>query len=237
MSTPLHAEDIADDVGQKLDPKFFNFSKYVRRCEIARFLAQYEIFKKIIGIKGCIVECGVYLGSGVMTWAKLSATLEPYSFLRKIYGFDTFEGFPSVSDADLTGSGAVAEVGRCRPSYDVFSELKDCIKEFDKTRYLSHMEKIILIKGNALKTIPKFLKHNQHLLVSLLYLDFDLYEPTLFAINNFLPRMSKGSIIVFDELNDEKSPGETKATLEALNLNEHKLECFPFEPHISWITL
>ena len=226
-----------DSFKEKLDSKFKNFSKYVRRYEIARFLVQYELFKKVIGIKGCIVECGVYLGSGIMTWAKLSATLEPYSFLRKIYGFDTFEGFPSVSDADLTGTGAVAEVGRLKPSYDAFSELKDCIKEFDKTRYLSHKEKVILIKGNALVTIPEFLKHNQHLLVSLLYLDFDLYEPTLLAIDNFLPRMPKGSIIAFDELNDEKSPGETKALLEALNLNDHKLECFPFEPHISWITI
>ena len=228
---------IADGVSQELDPKFLNFGKYVRRHEIARFLAYYELFKRIIGIKGCIVECGVYEGSGVMTWAKLSEALEPYSFLRKIYGFDTFEGFPSISDADLTGSGAVASIGRLRPTYDVLSELNDCIKEFDKTRYLSHKEKVILIKGDALKTIPEFMQNNQHLLVSLLYLDFDLYEPTLLAIKNFFPRMPKGSIMAFDELNDEKWPGETRALLEAINLNDHKLECFPFEPHISWITL
>lgn len=222
---------------QNIDSMFMHFSKYVRRHEIARFLAQYELFKKIIGIKGCIVECGVYQGSGIMTWAKLSETLEPYSFLRKIYGFDTFDGFPSINNADVTGSGAVAEVGRLRPSYDVISELNDCIKEFDKTRYLSHIEKIILIKGDACETIPEFLNDNQHLLVSLLYLDFDLYEPTLLAIKNFLPRMPKGAIVAFDELNDAKWPGETKALLELFNLNDYKLECFPFEPHISWITL
>lgn len=93
-----------------------------------------------------------------MAWAKLSETLEPYSFLRKIYGFDTFEGFPSVNELDLTGSAAVADVGRLRPSYDVLAELNDCIKEFDKTRLLSHQEKIILIKGDATKTIPEFVE-------------------------------------------------------------------------------
>jgi len=233
LSAPVNG----DSVNQKLDPKFINFSKYVRRHEIARFLVQYELFKKVLGIKGSIVECGVYEGAGLMTWAKLSAILEPYAFLRKIIGFDTFEGFPSINDADLTGSGAVANIGRLRPSYDVLSELNDCIKEFDETRCISHKEKVLLIKGDALETIPEFVKQNQHLLVSLLYLDFDLYEPTLLAIKEFLPRMSKGYIVAFDELNDEKWPGETNALLDALNLNEYRLECFPFEPHISYITI
>ena len=79
------------------DERFLNFTKYVRRYELARFMVQYELFKKIINVKGSVVECGVYQGSGVMAWAKIAETLEPYNFLRKIYGLDTFEGFPSVS--------------------------------------------------------------------------------------------------------------------------------------------
>ena len=31
-----------------------------------------------------------------MTWAKLSAVLEPNNLTRRIYGFDSFEGFPDV---------------------------------------------------------------------------------------------------------------------------------------------
>ena len=172
-----------------------------------------------------------------MAWAKISEILEPYNFLRKIYGFDTFEGFPSINPADLTGSGAVAEVGRLKPEYNVFEELQDCIHSLEETRLLKHQEKVILIKGDAILTIPQFLKENQHVLISLLYLDFDLYEPTLVALKEFLPRMSKGSIIAFDELNDPKWPGETRALLESFNLNHYKLESFNFEPHISWLTL
>ncbi len=220
-----------------LDERFAYFTKYVRRHELARFLVQYELFKKIADLKGSIVECGVYQGAGVMAWAKISETLEPYNFLRKVYGFDTFEGFPSVSSADLTGSGAVAEVGRLKPTYDVLEELKQCISAMEATRLLPHQEKVQLIKGDAMRTIPEFVKENQHLLVSLLYLDFDLYEPTLLAIREFLPRMPMGAIIAFDELNDPKWPGETRALLQALDLNKYKLESFPFEPHISWISI
>lgn len=225
------------DADRNLDQRFLNFTKYVRRHELARFMVQYELFKKIAHVKGSIVECGVYQGSGVMAWAKIAETLEPYNFLRKVYGFDTFEGFPSVSDADLSGGATAAKVGHLRPTYDVLTELTGCIHEFDETRLLKHQDKIVLVQGDALQTIPAFVRDNQHALVALLYLDFDLYEPTLLALREFLPRMPKGAIIAFDELHDHKWPGETQALLEALDLNRYRLESLPFEPHISWITI
>lgn len=220
-----------------LDQRFLNFTKYVRRHELARFMIQYELFKKVVHVKGSIVECGVYQGAGVMAWAKLSETLEPYNFLRKIYGFDTFEGFPSVSDADQGSDPQVAKVGHLKPDYDTHAELTRCIAALEETRLLKHQEKVILVKGDAMQTIPAFLDANPQALVSLLYLDFDLYEPTLLALKSFLPRMPRGAVIAFDELNDPKWPGETRALLEALDINRHRLESLPFEPHISWITL
>ena len=56
--------------------KLASFPKYVRRQQLKRFLALYELFKKILPIKGSIVECGVFRGFGLMSWAKLSALLE-----------------------------------------------------------------------------------------------------------------------------------------------------------------
>lgn len=220
-----------------MDERFLYFTKYARRHELARFMVQYELFKKVQPVKGSIVECGVYQGAGVMAWAKLAETLEPYNFLRKVYGFDTFGGFPSVSDADTKGDAAIAKVGYLNPEFDVLSEIRGCIAEFDETRLLKHQDKVTLVQGDAMQTIPAFLKDNPHVLVSLLYLDFDLYEPTLLALKEFLPRMPRGAVIAFDELNDPKWPGETVALLEALDLNRYRLESFPFEPHISWITL
>ena len=221
-----------------LDPCFLHFTKYVRRHELARFMVHYELFKKIINIKGSIIECGVYKGSGVMAWAKLSESLEPYNFLRKVYGFDTFEGFPSVAEEDKSNTNSeMMNVGYLKPEFDVYSELHECIGAFNETRLLKHEDKVILVKGDAMKTIPVFTKENPHVLVSLLFLDFDLYEPTLLALSEFLPRMPRGAIIAFDELHDRKWPGETRALLEAFNLNHYRLESFPFEPHISWLTI
>jgi len=85
-----------DDVEAKLE----NFPKYIRRQKVTRFISLYEIFKKILPVKGSIIECGVYRGFGLMTWANLSAVLEPNNLTRRIYGFDTFEGLNSVSELD-----------------------------------------------------------------------------------------------------------------------------------------
>jgi len=92
--------DVFDRNSQSWENKMENFPKYVRRQNITRFLVLYEIFKKIIDVKGSVVECGVNHGFGVMTWSKLSAILEPVNLTRRIYGFDTFSGSPSVSSAD-----------------------------------------------------------------------------------------------------------------------------------------
>ncbi len=215
--------------------KLKNFTKYVRRHELARFLVQYQLFEKTKHLKGSVVECGVHEGGGVMTWAKLSEICEPYNYHRKIIGFDTFEGFPSVHQSDL--AGRVAKVGAFKESYDTYDELTRCVADLEATRLLRHQEKVVLVKGDATRTIPEYLEANQHTLVSLLVLDFDIYEPTATALRNFLPRMPKGAIIAFDELNNRDWPGETRALLEAFDLNKYTLECSVYDMHISWLTL
>src|SRR5687767_9809612 len=80
-----------------------NFAKYVPRQSQARYLARYELFRLIQNVQGSIVECGVLFGGGLMTFANLSAILEPYNFQRRIIGFDTFSGFPSIAEKDLHG--------------------------------------------------------------------------------------------------------------------------------------
>ena len=57
------------------------FPKYTPRQFLTTFLVKYEIFKKILNTHGSIVECGVYLGGGLMTFAKLSAIFEPVNYL------------------------------------------------------------------------------------------------------------------------------------------------------------
>jgi hypothetical protein len=222
------------DMSHKLD----NFEKYISRQSMARFMARHELFTKSMNIKGSIIECGVHYGGGVMAWAKMSATLEPVAFNRRIFGFDTFEGFPSVHEMDKTGQEHPEHTEGAFSSHDnILDELNECISEFDDNRFIPQYDKVKLIKGDATKTIPQFVEENQQLMISLLYLDFDLYEPTKVALEHFLPRMPKGAILAFDEVNNDHWPGETMAMLEAFggSLNKFKIEKFYYEPNMAYI--
>ncbi|MAC51604.1 MAG: dTDP-6-deoxy-L-hexose 3-O-methyltransferase, partial [Gimesia sp.] len=90
-------------VGSNLN-KLDAFTKYVSRQSITKLLARYEIFQQQLEVNGSVVELGVHRGASLMAWAQFSAILEPVNYLRKIIGFDTFEGFPSLSEKDTTGT-------------------------------------------------------------------------------------------------------------------------------------
>ena len=215
--------------------KLQNFAKYVPRQQMTGFLAKYEIFKRVLNVQGSVIECGVHMGKGLMTWAKLSAILEPLNHQRRIFGFDTFAGFPSLSEKDGTGTSTFCvEGGLAAGSYD---DLLACIDLYDANRMLGQIPKVELVKGDASETIPHFVETHPHCVVSLLYLDFDLYDPTRAALEAFAPRMPRGSIIAFDELNDEYMPGETIAALETIGIQDLKIERFPFEPKVSFAVL
>jgi len=170
-----------------------------------------------------------------MTWAHLSEIFEPINHTRNIIGFDTFSGFESVSEKDSTGKAFHGKKGGL--AVDSYDDLNECIRLYDKSRFLNHINKVKLVKGDVKETLPRFLEDNPHLVVSLLWLDFDLYEPTLFALKNLVDRIPKGGIIAFDELNHEVWPGETIAVREALGLNALRIERFPFGGTLSYAVM
>lgn len=217
-----------------LEIKLENFPKYVRRQHLKRFLALYEIFKLALPVKGSIVECGVFKGFGLMAFAKLSTMLEPENLTRRVYGFDSFEGFPAVSDKDTTPVADVRPGGLYADSYD---ELAELVAAYDQDRFLGHIDKVHLVKGDATQTIPAFIDSHPHLVVSLLFMDFDLYEPTKAALTHFLPRMPKGAILAFDELDNPLWPGETLALLDSLGLGSLALRRLEWDPYIGYAIL
>ena len=206
--------------------KLENFPIFTSRQTIAQFLFKYEIFKQILKVNGSIIECGVAFGSGIFTFAHLSSIFEPANHTRKVFGFDTFSGFPSISKFD-TGSDRESKKGGMK--VDSYKELIEAIKIFDQNRSNSHISKLNLVKGDFKKTSKDFIKRNPHLIVSLLYLDFDLYEPTKLALKTFLPRMPIGSIIAFDEINHKEWPGETLAVLEECGIKNLEIKRYEFD--------
>lgn len=203
---------------------------FMKRQRVTDYLTHIKLFEKTLHVKGSVVECGVYKGGSIMLYMHLSSILEPYAMNRKIYGFDTFAGFASVSERDEH----VQDGGLSDSDYKLLTE---SIELQDMNRAIPHIPKCELIRGDGVKTIPKFVEEHPELIISLLILDFDIYEPTMVALKHFLPLVPKGGIVAFDQVNERKWVGETIALKEMLDLNEVRLEKFPFEHRLSYFVM
>lgn len=224
----------AESIGSNVE-KLQNFAKYVPVQDLRKFLTRYEMFKRVLPTHGSIVECGVLMGGGVMTWAALSEIFEPLNHLRNVIGFDTFAGFTSIAGEDKTMTAVQGKVGGL--AIDTHDDIQRAIALYDRNRPLNHIGKVKLVRGDIHSTAPKFLAENPHTVISLLWLDFDTYEPTLAALEHFVPRMHRGAMIAFDELNHEVWPGETLAVIKALGLRSLSLERFPWGTTVSFAML
>ncbi len=216
--------------------KMMNFSLYVPREQFARFLFRHEVFSHVIHRHGHVIECGVLYGQGLMSFAQLSAVLEPQNHTRRVVGFDTFGGIPRrhAKDDSPGTTGATALGAMAADSYE---ELQRCIGMYDANRPLGHLPRVELVKGDIVETVPKYVRDNPHLVISLLYLNCNMYEPTKAAIEAFLPRMIKGSVLAFGELDHPECPGETLAVLETVGLRSLDLRRVPYDTTRSYAIL
>lgn len=217
--------------------KLDNFTRHVRRQPLSKFLARAEIYKNILNIHGSVLDLGVNAGQSLFTWAHLSSIWEPLNYTRQIIGFDSFEGIPSVKDIDRSGPSPSDHATLGGFSYENIEILNQAIEAYDSNRFLSHIPKIELIKGDIIQTLPQYISEHRHLVVSLLHIDVDVYEPTYIALKHVVPLMPKGSVIVFDEVNQIPYPGETQAVKDLIGLSNLRLNRFTWETGISYTVI
>jgi hypothetical protein len=212
--------------------RFSNFPLWAPRQSIARFLAQYEIYKEhILPAHGSIIECGTYFGGGTMAWAHLASIFEPVNHTRRVVSFDTFSGFPGMTSEDAKAESGLNFKGGMATPLD--GEIAELTLIHDSNRPIGHIPRVELVKGDACETIPAYVQANPHLLVAALILEFDIYAPTKKALNCLLPLMPKGAVIIWDELGCKDWPGETTAYLSK-HLEGWRLRRLPFTSTLSY---
>lgn len=223
------------DPGSTLS-KLETFAKFTRRQALSKFLARASIFQGILNVHGSILDLGVNSGQSLFSWAQLSAIYEPLNYTREVIGFDTFEGIPAVSAVDQVGETSHHNrVGGFE--YSDMEGLQRAISAYDSNRFLPHIPKVWLVKGDIAHTLPDYIEQNPHLVVSLLHIDVDVYAPTKIALELIPPIMPRGGVIVFDEVNQRPYPGETQAIKDTLGLHALKLERLSWETGLSFAVL
>ena len=189
---------------------FFLKSDYTR---FSKIIYQYEIYKKIIDLPGDIFELGVFKGSSFLRFLNLRKILET-DHSRKIIGFDDFGSFtPQKNKLDKK---FIKEWTKETGGYGISkNELEEIIKE-------KKIDNIELVKGDVEKTLPKFLKKNSHVKISILHIDLDVYKPSKKALNLLYSKIVKGGVILIDDYG--VLPGITKAIDEFNKKYNFKLQ-------------
>ena len=85
-----------------------------------------------------------------------------------------------------------------------------------------------------LTTLDSFLDENPHVIISLLYLDMDIYKPTKYVLEKLINRVPIGGVIAFDEINLKDYPGETLALMDTIGIENVELKRIPFCSRISY---
>ncbi|MCK4553849.1 UDP-4-amino-4,6-dideoxy-N-acetyl-beta-L-altrosamine transaminase [Candidatus Parcubacteria bacterium] len=171
---------------------FDAYNEFMEKSYVDRFtkiFCRYDLFKLIKDIPGDIAECGVYKGQGVLFWARLLEIFNPLS-IRKVVGFDTFKGMPETVKSQADRSKI--------ESFKNYEYVPDMIKNQAKELKIKD-SRIEIVAGDALESIPEYVKNNPGFRIALLNLDFDVYEPTLAALENLYDLVIPGGIVCLDE--------------------------------------
>lgn len=193
---------------KKLLRKFgYKITRYESLPYNKRILEVNDIFQELIAIveknsvEGIFVECGFGYGRSFAVLSHYANKLK-----RKIFGFDSFIGFPNVTQDDqslnLPKNGdwsvrTLEEANKYINGLGIFNSVRDY--------------ELIKIEFSA-KTDNPIPKEK----IALLHIDLDLYEGYKYALEIFYDQIPIGGIILFDEYNEDKWPGATKAVNEFL---------------------
>lgn len=208
----------------------YHLPAFVTRQALSRQLYLNDLYKLIVNVPGVICEFGVQWGATLNMLANLRGIYEPYNYSRQLFGFDTFSGFVSVEECD----GADCALGDYSVSEGYEDVLSQVLAINEGNSPLAHIKKSHLIKGDVCETLSVWIAEHPHAIISMAIFDMDIYRPTREALALVVPKLTRGSVLVFDELNCPEFPGETQALSEVLRLDGLRLQRTPLQPYCAW---
>lgn len=192
----------------------------------SKAIALTKLYEASMHVCGDVIELGVGGGDSLMWWIQASHALDSNP-ARHFYGFDTFKGFPSVSEHDGEHTEGEENHGDCQ---------KNIVENGNKHLgqvYYKDTPRVELVVGDICETLPVFIESHKWMIPALVHIDCDTYQPTYDTLVQLVPRMPKYAILAFDEVGFSRWPGETKAFYDAFEelgipMNEVALQRCPY---------
>jgi len=205
-SSPIPSEELIDQ-----------FALYATPPSLRRFIHFDRLYQKLLNLPGVIMVFGVRWGRDLSILHGLQQIHEPMNHTRRMLGFDTFTGFPSVSSLD--GNTSVTQAGAYGVTEAYEEHLAEVLRVKMRLGSYAHLERFELLKGDAAERLTQYLETHPETVVAFAYFDLDLYEPTRACAEILIPYLTSGAVIAFDEFIHPVFPGETVAARQVFGNN------------------
>lgn len=165
-----------------------------------RLYVLWQAVKNAASLRQSVVEVGAFRGGSAFF---LAAAFDAVTGLDgpEIHIVDTFEGHPDHKISDLDSEQQRGKFATT--SYE------------DVQAYLSPFPRLTVYKGEATELVKTWPDR----LYSLVHLDVDLHDPTIWCLEYFAARLVPGAIIVLDDYGAPSCPGVELAVEEFLATN------------------
>ena len=205
-------------VRYKYLPRLHEVTSYNRKEQILYTCFEYA---HLAEVKGDYLEFGMWKGGSMIAAYHLSQRFPGLSNLT-FYGFDSFEGIPSLksneSEADYFPPG-------------MFRASLEEVKRNLRNAKLD-MDRVVLTAGWYAETLNQKTKERLPLkTAAIVYIDCDVYESTVPVLDFVESYLADGSVLIFDDwycFRNKDELGQQKAFREWLERNR-QLKATPYK--------
>jgi len=216
----------------QLGPKWdVHLPVFLTAPSLARILWLDSVYRLALDVPGRCLEFGSQWGASLNLLLMLKMIHEPWNAGREIISFSTFDqGFTGVQVED----GGTVAVGDYAVNTGWRDTLHDLLATHAQRSPIGAERNFSIVEGDATQTLPRWLEEHPEALISHAHFDMDIYAPTRDVLRHVLPRMPRGAVLIFDELNCPSFPGETLAVQEVLGVANLRLRKSPFQPYSAY---
>jgi hypothetical protein len=182
---------------QRIYDSFNDFIFSDDRNVFNKLYSKFLFYQATEHLHGDIVECGVFKGSGLLSWLKILDIHEPHT-IKKVMGLDFFDNSFVDNLEDDNDRDVMSQVFTRDKNLEASDISVDGIHNKIVNAGFS-TSKFELVQGDVSITSRELAQSRPGFRISILYLDMDLYEPTYAALVNLWDNIVPGGIVVFDE--------------------------------------
>lgn len=186
-----------------------------------------EYFRMIQEVKGDIVECGIGRGRSLLTIMALESLFRTFPGYRprKIFGLDSFEGFPEPSKEDVSPRNPKKGEWSASPNGEFTYSLENLNRIIRNAEIAPEIvDDLTLMKGFFDQTAPNVAAKE----IVILHLDGDLYRSVRDPLFILADRVAVGGVVVIDDFRlhnpdkkNEAFPGARRAVEEFMRDHDH----------------